>query len=183
MSNRTTSTDAIVLKRTSVGESDRIVTLLTPEFGKVTCVAKGVRKLTSSQRAYLEPGNLVTIFLVETSSMPILTQTKLKTDFSLAKRDLQRLKQLTQVLEIVDRLFPEGSEEVELFQSIILILQHLNQEKVQFLKIQEELCQVLVQMGYQHLSDTPYKSVIEYVATVADRPLRSYDYMTVKSKI
>ncbi len=182
MRNRSSSTDAIVLKRTSVGESDRVVTLLTPDQGKLTVVAKGVRKLSSSQRAYLEPGNLVSILLIETSSMPILTQTKLKNDFSLAKTDLQRLKQLTQVLEIVDRIFPEGAEEVELFQSIILILKHLNQEKVPFLKIQEELCQVLVQMGYQHLSDTPYTSVIEYVASVADRPLKSFEYMTVKSK-
>ena len=82
MSHHSSSTDAIVLKRTSVGESDRIVTLLTPEQGKLTCVAKGVRKLTSSQRAYLEPGNLVSIYLIETTGMPILTQTKLKNDFS-----------------------------------------------------------------------------------------------------
>ncbi len=182
MPHHSSSTDAIVLKRTSVGESDRIVTLLTPEQGKLTCVAKGIRKLTSSQRAYLEPGNLVSIYLIETSGMPILTQTKLKNDFSPAKRDLQRLKQLTQVLEIVDRLFPEGVAEVELFETIIQILAQLSQPKVHFLQLQEQLCQVLVQMGYQHLSDTPYTSVIEYVASVADRPLHSFDYLTVKNQ-
>ncbi|CAN5303166.1 hypothetical protein BH10PAT2_BH10PAT2_3180 [soil metagenome] len=182
MRNRSSTMDAIVLKRTNVGESDRIVTLLTPDQGKLACVAKGVRKLTSSQRAYLEPGNLVSIYVLETTSLPILTQTKLINDFSQAKKDLQRLKQLTQVLEIVDRLFPEGVEEVELFQTFITILEQLDQPKVHFLQIQEELSQVLVQLGYQHLSDTPYKSVIEYVASVADRPLRSFDYMTVKSR-
>ncbi len=182
MRNRSSATEAIVLKRSNVGESDRIVTLLTPEQGKVTCIAKGVRKLTSSQRAYLEPGNLVTVYLVETSSMPILTQTKLLSDFSNAKKDLQRLKQLTQVLEIVDKLFPEGVEEIELFQTFITILKQLSQPKVHFLQIQEELSQVLVQMGYQPLSETPYKSIIEYVSSVADRPLRSFEYMTVKSK-
>jgi len=183
MRNHSLATEAIVLKRTNFGESDRIVTLLTPEQGKVTCIAKGVRKLTSSQRAYLEPGNLVSILLVGTSSMPILSQTKLLNDFSLSKTDLLRLKKLTQVLEIVDRLFPEGAEETELFQSIILILKHLDQSKVPFLLVQEELCRVLVQLGYQHLTDTPYTSVIEYVASIADRPLRSFDYLTVKSKI
>jgi len=174
--------EAIVLKRVNVGESDRIVTLLTPELGKFACVAKGVRKLTSSQRAFLEPGNLVNIFTVETSSLPILTQTKLINDFSHAKKDLQRLKQLTQVLEIIDRLFPEGVEEIELFQTFITILDQLDQPKVHFHQIQEELSQVLVQMGYQPLEDTPYKSIIEYVASVADRPLRSFEYMTVRSK-
>lgn len=182
MRNRSSSTEAIVLKRTNVGESDRIVTVLTPDQGKVACVAKGVRKLTSSQRAYLEPGNLVSIFLLETSSLPILTQTKLKNDFSAAKKDLQRLKQLTQILEIVDKLFPEGVEEVELFHSITTILEQLSQPKVRFLQIQEELSDMMVQMGYQPLNETPYESIIEYVASVADRPLRSFDYMTVKNK-
>lgn len=182
MRNKSSATEAIVLKRTSVGESDRIITLLTPDQGKLTCVAKGVRKLNSSQRAYLEPGNLVSIYLIETSSLPILTQTKLKNDFSSAKKDLQRLKQLTQILEIVDRLFPEGVEEVELFQAITTILEQLSQPKVRFLQIQEELSQIMVQMGYQPLDETPYDSIIEYVASVADRPLKSFEYMTVKNK-
>lgn len=182
MSHLTSATEAIVLKRVNVGEMDRIVTLLTPDQGKLVCVAKGVRKLSSSQGASLEPGNLVSIFLVQTSSLPILTQTRLKNDFHSAKLDLARMKQLMQVLEIVDRLFPEGAEEAELFEQVVLILKALSQPKVHFANLQEQLSQILVQLGYQHLNDTPYTSVLEYVASVADRPLKSYDFLTVKGK-
>lgn len=182
MKHNSSSCKAIVLKRVNVGEYDRIITLLTPEFGKLACVAKGVRKLSSSQAGNLEPGNLVSLFLIETKNLPILTQTRLISDFRLAKSDLHRLKQLMQVLEIIDRLFPEGSEEIELFESITRVLEQLNQPKVSFLAIQEDLSQILVQLGYQHLSDTQYTSVVEYVAAVADRPLKSFDYMTVHNK-
>lgn len=40
-------TQAIVLRRTDYGEADRIITLLTPDRGKVRVMARGVRKLKS----------------------------------------------------------------------------------------------------------------------------------------
>jgi len=38
---------AIVLSRTDFGEADRIITLLTPDQGKVRLVARGVRRAKS----------------------------------------------------------------------------------------------------------------------------------------
>ena len=61
--------NGIILKRNKVGETDRVVTLLTQDYGKLVAVAKGVRKLTSSKRAALEPGNLVRAYFVKTKSL------------------------------------------------------------------------------------------------------------------
>ena len=41
---KTIRTKAIVLRRTNYGEYDRILQLITPEYGKVSAIAKGVRK-------------------------------------------------------------------------------------------------------------------------------------------
>jgi DNA repair protein RecO len=182
MSRHSFSTSAIVLKRVNTGEYDRIVTLLTPDEGKVTCVAKGVRKLSSSQRAYLEPGNHVTVMLIHTKNLPILTQTKLIDNFSHSKKDLQNIKKLAEVLEIIDRLFPEGVEEQELFEQMLNILRDLNDPATSFVKIKDQLSEVLVQLGYPHIDDTHYTSVLDYVSSVAERPMHSYDYLTVKPK-
>src|SRR5437879_1789564 len=104
MSIKTFSTEAIVLKRTNVGELDRIITFLSEDQGKLVGVAKGVRKLNSSQSAYLEPGNHVSLLLVNTKSLPIVTQTRLIDDFAETKKDLKSMKKLVEVLEIIDRL-------------------------------------------------------------------------------
>lgn len=40
-------TSGIVLTRTNFGEADRIVTILTPDHGKIRVMAKGVRKIKS----------------------------------------------------------------------------------------------------------------------------------------
>ena len=55
MTTKSITTEAIVLKRRNSGEVDRLVTLITQDKGKLQCIAKGVRKMTSSKRAFLEP--------------------------------------------------------------------------------------------------------------------------------
>lgn len=50
----TYSTAGIVLKRTSYGEADRLITLLTEKHGRITAIARGVRKPLSKLRGFLE---------------------------------------------------------------------------------------------------------------------------------
>lgn len=47
-------TEAIVLTRTDFGEADRILTLLTPEQGKLRLIAKGVRRVKSKLAGGIE---------------------------------------------------------------------------------------------------------------------------------
>jgi DNA repair protein RecO (recombination protein O) len=57
--------DAVVLRVQKLGESDRIVTLLTRRHGRVRAVAKGVRRTTSKYGARLEPFGHVDVQVVE----------------------------------------------------------------------------------------------------------------------
>lgn len=174
------STQALVLKRVDAGEVDRILTIFTPDQGKLTCVAKGVRRMSSTQRAYLEPGNHVTVFVTQTRGLPLITQTRLISDFASNKKDLQSIKKLAQVLEIIDRLFPEGVEEQELFLQAVSIIGQLEKPETTFLSIQAQLSEVLVQLGYLPFGETQYTSIMDYASAVAERPLHSYDYLTVR---
>lgn len=47
-------TKGIVLKRTDYGEADRIITLLTPDAGKLRLMAKGVRRIKSKLAGGIE---------------------------------------------------------------------------------------------------------------------------------
>lgn len=47
-------TKAIILSRTEYGEADRILTLLTPEYGKLRLLAKGVRRIKSKLAGGIE---------------------------------------------------------------------------------------------------------------------------------
>jgi len=68
---------AVVLRWHLLGESDRIVTLLTRQHGKVRAVAKGVRKTSSRIGARLEPFMWVDVQWSPGKSLAIVQQVEL----------------------------------------------------------------------------------------------------------
>lgn len=66
--------DAIVLRAQKLGEADRIITLLTREYGKVRAVAKGVRRTSSKFGARLEPFMHIDVQLNQGRNLDMITQ-------------------------------------------------------------------------------------------------------------
>ncbi len=172
--------DGLVLKRVSVGEADRIVTLLTAQRGKIVAVAKGSRKLTSSQRSALEPGSQIRAYLVETNSMPILTQAILKSDAQFAHQSLTHIKKLLQLLEIFDRLFVESENDAELYFLSIRLITMLKQPVIPTQSIKNGLNELVVGLGFPSLEETDHKSITDYVAELAEQKMHSFEYLSVQ---
>ena len=174
------STTALILKRVNVGEADRIVTLFTQDYGKIVSVAKGVRKMKSSKRASLEPGNLVNAYFIKTKSLPLLTQAQLLTDHQGCKKSLIKLRQLSQALEIIDRLFVEEQPEEQLFAEIKTLLMTLSSDHSNGGIIRQQLTSIITQLGYQPPKDTRHLSINDYIAELTEKPMRSWQFLQVK---
>ena len=69
-------TDAIVLSRFDLGEADRVLTLITPEFGKLKAIAKGIRRPTSRLGGSLEPFAELTIALARGRTFDVVTEVR-----------------------------------------------------------------------------------------------------------
>lgn len=67
-------TSAIVLSRFDLGEADRVLTLLTPEDGKLKAVAKGVRRPGSRIGGAVEPFAELELLLVRGRTFDVITQ-------------------------------------------------------------------------------------------------------------
>ncbi|HZZ98409.1 MAG TPA: DNA repair protein RecO [Candidatus Saccharimonadia bacterium] len=177
---KTFSTDGIVLKRFNAGEADRILTVFTRDLGKIACIAKGVRKTTSTKRSALEPGSLAKIFCAETHGMPILTQATLVDDFSRSRETLAATRSLSQVLEIVDAVTVEGEGQEGIFDLVLATLHELSAEGAQRRKVLQYLQTMLEELGFQSLDTTRFSSISEYVEFLSDKKMRSFAYLTVK---
>lgn len=178
--SRSFNSAGIVLKRVKVGETDRVISLLTQDFGKLVAVAKGVRKLSSSKRAFLEPGNYVQAHFVKTKSLPLLIQAKLLADCAQVRNDLVEIRKLTQFLEVLEKLFVEEELPKELFQKILKLRQGIAQQKFKNGQIKQRLENLVQDLGYRHPRETEYDSVLAYVSSLADRPMRSFEYLATK---
>jgi len=173
------STQAIVLKRSNFGETDRLVTLLSQDRGKVVCIAKGVRKLKSSNRANLEPGNCVRAFLIESKGLPLLTQTRLLQNADQFRLSLTHITQLSQILEIFDRLFVEDFIDEEASQLAFSIHEQLLSADKNNLHIKQLLNQLVQTLGYQDIDDTIHQHIMDYVEEISEKKMKSVEFLRV----
>lgn len=180
MKSNSFSTKGIVLKRVNVGETDRIINLLTQEYGKMACVAKGVRKIKSSNRAYLEPGNLINAFMIETKSLPLLTQATLIDDCSKMKQTLGSFRQLSQMLEIFEKLFVEQELEPEIFTKALELRKKISSSTATSIFIKETLTEIITGLGFQDPKDSKYLTITDYISALSDKKMKSFDYLNVK---
>lgn len=172
-------TEVIILKRSNTGETDRVVTLLSKDRGKIVCVAKGVRKLKSSNAAALEPGNLARVFLIETKSMPLLTQSKLLAEATHLRQTLAGISQLSQILEIFDRLFVEDFIDEETSQLAFDIHQELLSPLKKNAKIKELLRELIKALGYQDFKETAHANILDYVSEITEKKMKSFDFLKI----
>ncbi len=179
MASRSYSTPALVLKRKKVGETDNIVFLLAQKYGRFVAVAKGVRKLNSSKRAFMEPGNIIKAHLIKTRSLPLLTQAKLISDTGDIRTDLARIRRLVQILEIFDKLFVEQELDYRLHKLVLGIREDIIQERTGNATIQKKLNQLILGLGFPAADMSRYDSILDYVSEIADRPMRSFEYLQV----
>lgn len=174
-SSKSALVSALILKRSNTGEADRVVTLLTKEEGRIVAIAKGVRKIKSSKRAYLEPGNIAKVMLIKTKSLPILTQARLEEDTSLIRNNLAQIRQLVQLLEIIDKLFVEEEIEDHIYQMVMRVRKKIIEGNKVNLK--KDLTTLVEWMGFEPLEESGHTSILEYVAEITGKKMRSFDYL------
>src|SRR5438309_10717352 len=92
----------VVLRTYKLGESDRIIILLTNGRGKVRAVGKGVRKTKSRFGGRLEPPNNLNLLLYEGRELDIVTQAESIDHFRPIRDDLGRMTAAMALLEAVD---------------------------------------------------------------------------------
>lgn len=84
-------TTAIVLSRTDFQEADRIVTLLTPNYGKIRVMARGVRKVSSKMAGGIELFSISQVsYLHGRGDINTLISARLQVHYDKIVKDLKR---------------------------------------------------------------------------------------------
>ena len=99
---RTYKVEAVVLRRISLGETDRIVTLFTRDKGKLNAIAKGARGPRSKLSGVTEPFTYFDGLLAQGQNLDVLTQAQVQQPFSAIRKDLERVGYASHFVEIVD---------------------------------------------------------------------------------
>jgi DNA repair protein RecO (recombination protein O) len=105
-------TRGIVLSRTDYGEADRILTFLTPDHGKVSAIAKGVRKQKSKLAGGIELFSVSEIsYIPGKRDISTLISTRLVTHYGQIVKDLNRTNTGYELIKIINKATEEKPEE------------------------------------------------------------------------
>jgi len=124
--SRTYRTQAIVLGHFEYGEADRILKLFTLEKGKVSAIAKGVRRISSRKAGHLEPFTHVNLFLAKGRNLDIITQAEAINPRVGLREDLQLVGLASYVVEVLDRFTFEEGPNTALFRLLTQTLDRLD---------------------------------------------------------
>lgn len=150
MRERLYRVQAIILKRTDHGEADRLLTVLTPEQGKLRVNAKGARKPSSRKSGHVELFTHVELLLAKGHQFDVVTQAETREAFLVLRGNLERTSYAYYFAELVDRFAEEDTESRALFDLLHSVLGWLCAEQVDLALLARffEL-RLLHQVGYR----------------------------------
>ena len=109
-------TPAIVLKRHDYGEADRILTFYTRDLGKVSAIAKAVRRIASRKSGHIELFTHSDVMLADGRNLYVLTQAQTVEPFLALREDLIRTTYAYHIAELIDRLIQDGEASPTVFE-------------------------------------------------------------------
>lgn len=164
---------ALVLRKTKLGETDLILTLLAADGRQVRAVAKGARKTKSRIGARAEPFTVLDLLMHTGRSLEIIAEAQTVKSHDAIRGDLDRTTAAAVVADVLDKISVEGQAEPQLFEMSLVTLDVMESAAVEALRslVLAFLVKVLAMHGYRPSLD----ECASCGSRVGDSPVFSID--------
>ncbi len=148
-------TAAVILRSLDYGESDRILTFYTADFGKITGIAKGARRSKKRFANILELFSCMQIIFSRRGhdSLALIEEGSILNGYPRIREDLEKTLIASYLLELTDKFTLEGKRNAELFHLLLsfLVLVEAGSNPEDLLRFFE--IRLLKYAGYEPLLD------------------------------
>ena len=105
-------TSIIILRRVEYGEADRILTVITPDAGKLSLMARGVRKVKSKLAGGIELFSTSEItYIPGRGSIDTLVSSRLLTHYGNITKDIDRTMLGYELIKLLDKVTEDEPEQ------------------------------------------------------------------------
>lgn len=153
MSERHFKTTGIVLRKTDLNEADRILTILSPDLGKIHCLAKGSRRLKSRFCGRVELFHQLEVTGFQGRELGHLDEIEVQGGAALFDLELLGHASLFYIAEITNRLLPDGQRAEGVFELLSETLRHLAAGDDETVMLQAYLVKLLTNLGFMAFFD------------------------------
>jgi DNA repair protein RecO (recombination protein O) len=144
---RSYSTEAIILKRSDLGEADRILTLFTPYKGKFHAIAKGIRRPISKKAGHIELLSHCRLHVAVGRNLDIVTQAESIENFLHVRTDLWHMTCGFYLAELVDRFIEEHTLHQDVYNLLLEALRVLDADAIE---LQQQRAAGTLAAGQEH---------------------------------
>lgn len=118
------TSEAVVLSSIDYGESDKIVTFYTLEFGKIKSIAKGAKRSKKRFVNNLEPFSYIKLLFFQKPGrdLVMLEQADIIRRFDSLPLDIERIAFGSYCLELLNEMTPEGQANQKAFELLLKFL-------------------------------------------------------------
>ena len=127
------SAQALVLRKTKLGETDTILTLLADDGRQLRAVAKGLRKPGGRFGGRLEPYAVADLLLHTGRSLDVIGEAQTVVSHSGLREDFDRNAAAAVVVDVLDKISVEGQTEERLFALATTTLDVMEQARLEAL--------------------------------------------------
>lgn len=159
------SSKAIVLAKQNYSETDRIITFLTFDYGKITVIAKGVRK-TKSKKASVDVFSKIKFQAARGRNLDILSEAEIINQYSQIRLSLKRSSLAYYYMELINKIAQAEEINRELYDLTVRYLVNLNDGDGKLKVLRKEFVHDLfVLMGFwrQGMNMNNLDSIVENV--------------------
>ncbi len=167
--------EGVVIKRSNMGEADRIVTMFTKTEGKVTVVAKGIRKLKSKRAGSLELFNLVKAQIIPSKGqIDTLAEVQSLNTFRAFRKHLGRVTLAYQICEAIDKLTPDRQPHPQVFNILVTALSQISQLGANWeSQIKLWLVEIVKDLGFYPQDQDFNGNIVDFVEEISSRSYNS----------
>lgn len=172
--------EGIVIKRSNIGEANKLITFFSRHHGKITAIAKGLRRPTSKRAGLLELFNLVKFHAVQgRGELDTLTEVQLIESFSSWRQHLGRVTLAYQLAEVIDKITPDRDPHPEIFDILNNSLLKIGSLGLDWkLEIGHWLIEVTRELGYWPKNQEFSEDVYEFLEKILSRPIHSPNFLS-----
>ncbi|MBP1765026.1 MAG: recO [Firmicutes bacterium] len=144
--------EAILLAVRDWGEADKLVTLFSREYGKISAVAYGARRPKNRMSGTLQLFSHVELSLSQGNKLDTIRQCDVKVSFRTLREDLVQMAYGVFVLELADELLPDRQPEPEIFDLLLTVLTVIQRRNPRVVAL-AAAWQMLALAGFQPVLD------------------------------
>lgn len=172
--SRYKKSEGLVLTKKNLLRNDKFVIIFSQDFGKITLLAKGVKKIKSKRLSHLETGNYIKFSFYKKGERLYLRETELLWGHSKIKSSRRKLQLLYLAFLILNKILPEEQKEAKIFERTLLFLKNLNNQSANIDKLKAYLGDLLVSSGFVGLEklEDPAFNIFRYLEELIGQRIR-----------